>query len=167
MTSNHQSADMGMIASLKAGYKMKMLEKLLAIFDEEWGYEAAGEAHKMHKAGCKGLDYGGKAHILALTISFELWNKDDTYAKEGCIMRCWRNADILPVSWDCDINNAISRASVSAKDKGLDAKTCEKLCSLMKGLIVKTVATHVDAERQAYALEGSLPLLEMITQMNS
>jgi hypothetical protein len=79
MTSNHQSADMGMIASLKVGYKMRMLEKLLAIFDEEGGYEAAGETRKMHKAGCKGLDYVGKAHILdALTISFGLWNKDET-----------------------------------------------------------------------------------------
>ena len=79
MTSNHQSPDMGMIASLKVGYKMRLLEKLLAIFEEEGGYEAAGEAHKMHKAGCKGLDYGGKAHILdALTISFGLWNKDET-----------------------------------------------------------------------------------------
>jgi len=46
MTSNHQSA--GMIA-------MRMLEKLLAIFYEEGGYEAAGEARKMHKAGCKVL----------------------------------------------------------------------------------------------------------------
>jgi DDE superfamily endonuclease len=128
MKSNHQPADMGMIASLKVGYKMRMLEKLLAIFDEEGGYEAAGEARKMLKAGCKGLDYGGKAHILdALTILFELWNKDDTYAKEDGIMRCWRKAGILPVSWDCDINNAVSRAGVSAKDKSLDAETCEKL----------------------------------------
>ena len=160
MTSNHQSPDMGMIASLKVGYKMRLLEKLLAIFEEEGGYEAAGEAHKMHKAGCKGLDYGGKAHILdALTISFGLWNKDDTYAKEGSIMRCWRKAGILPVSWDCDINNAVSRASVYAKDKALDAETCEKLCSLMKGLRVKAVATHADAEREAYALEGSFAAL--------
>jgi hypothetical protein len=124
MTSNHQSPDMGMIASLKVGSKMRMQEKLLAIFDEEGGYEAAGEARKTHKAGCKGLDYGGKAHILvALTISFELWNKDDTYAKEGSKMRCWRKACILLVSWDCDINNAVSGASVSAKDKALDEET--------------------------------------------
>ena len=94
--------------------------------DEEGGYEAAGVAHKMHKAGCKGPDYGGKAHILdALTISFGLWNKDDTYAKKGSIMRCWRQAGILPVSWGCDINYAISSSSVSAKDKALDAETCE------------------------------------------
>jgi hypothetical protein len=46
---------MGMIASLKVGYKMRMLEKLLAIFDEDGGYEAAGEARKIRKAGCKGL----------------------------------------------------------------------------------------------------------------
>ena len=74
-------------------------------------------------------------------------------------MRCWRKAGILPVSRDCDINNAVSRASVSAKYKALDAETCEKLCSLMKGLIVKAFTTHADAEREAYALEGSYAAL--------
>jgi hypothetical protein len=42
----------------------------------------------------------------------------------------------------------------------LDEDTCEKLCSLLKGLIVKAVATHVDAKRGAYALEGSFAALE-------
>jgi hypothetical protein len=52
----------------------------------------------MHKAGCKGLDYGGKAHILdALTISFELWNKDDTCAKEHNAMleKSWHSTSII------------------------------------------------------------------------
>ena len=95
MTSNHQPADMGMIASLKVGYRTKMLEKLLAIFDEEGGYERAAEARKMIKAGCRGLDYGGKAHLLdASTILFELWSKDGKYAKEDGIKRCWSRAGI-------------------------------------------------------------------------
>jgi hypothetical protein len=41
MTSMHQPADMGMIASLKVGYKMGMLTKLLAIFDTKGGHTAA------------------------------------------------------------------------------------------------------------------------------
>ena len=55
MTSNLQSADMGMISSFKVGYKMRLLEKLLAIFDEEGGYEAAGKATKCTRQAAKVL----------------------------------------------------------------------------------------------------------------
>ena len=56
MTSNHQSPDMGMITSLKVGYKMRLLEKLLANFDEEGGYEAAGKATKCTRQAAKVLN---------------------------------------------------------------------------------------------------------------
>jgi hypothetical protein len=46
VTNTHQSADMGIIASLKVGYKLSMLVTLLAIFDIEGGYEKAAEAHR-------------------------------------------------------------------------------------------------------------------------
>ena len=49
MTSKHQPADMGMIASLNFGYKVIMLGKLLDIFDIEGGYEAATLARKSAK----------------------------------------------------------------------------------------------------------------------
>ena len=41
MTSNHQPADMGMIASLKVGYKTTLLRNLLSVFDMEGGYQNA------------------------------------------------------------------------------------------------------------------------------
>jgi hypothetical protein len=42
MTSNHQPADMGMIATIKVGYyKASLLRTLLQIFDEEGGFEKA------------------------------------------------------------------------------------------------------------------------------
>jgi hypothetical protein len=41
VTNTHQPADMGIIASLKVGYKLSMLETLLAIIDVEGGYEKA------------------------------------------------------------------------------------------------------------------------------
>jgi hypothetical protein len=37
VTNTHQPADKGIIASLKVGYKLSMLETLLAIFDIEGG----------------------------------------------------------------------------------------------------------------------------------
>ena len=43
MTSNHQPADMGMIASLKVGYKTTLLRNLLNVFDMEGGYQNVSE----------------------------------------------------------------------------------------------------------------------------
>jgi hypothetical protein len=37
VTNKHQPADMGIITSLKVGYKISMLEMFLAIFDVEGG----------------------------------------------------------------------------------------------------------------------------------
>jgi hypothetical protein len=39
VTNTYQPADMGMIASLKVGYKLEMLGRLLAIFDLEGGFQ--------------------------------------------------------------------------------------------------------------------------------
>ena len=42
MMSNHQPADMGMVALVKVGYKMLLLRKLLSFFGIKGGYESAG-----------------------------------------------------------------------------------------------------------------------------
>jgi hypothetical protein len=49
MTNTHQLADMGIIASLKVGYKLSMLERLLAIFDVEGGNKKAVKAGRRQK----------------------------------------------------------------------------------------------------------------------
>ena len=64
VTNTHQPADMGMIARLKVGYKLEMLQRLVAIFDLDGGFQQAAISHGRQQRGCKGLAYGGKAHIL-------------------------------------------------------------------------------------------------------
>jgi hypothetical protein len=89
-TNTHQPADMGMIASLKTGYKTKMLRQLLAIFDQPGGYEAAAEARKLVPKGQRGLAVGGKAHILdAMLILDNIWKEDGKYARVDGIRRCF------------------------------------------------------------------------------
>lgn len=39
VTNTHQPADMGMISTLKVGYKTVILQKLLDVFDVEGGYK--------------------------------------------------------------------------------------------------------------------------------
>jgi hypothetical protein len=109
---------MGIIASLKVGYKLSMLETLLAIFDVEGGYEKAAEARRRQKRGYNGLQYRGKAHVLdAMNLLDNIWIQDGKYASEDSIPCCWRKADILPPSWMADIVNEVGRASLSAKRK--------------------------------------------------
>ena len=86
VTSRHQPADMGMIAALKVGYCVKMLDSLLAIFDVDGGYASAATARALQKDGCKGLAYGGKATVLdAIEILNSIWNGDNKYARKESI----------------------------------------------------------------------------------
>ena len=43
VTSPHQAVDMGIISSLKIGYKILLLERLLEIFNVDGGYDFAAE----------------------------------------------------------------------------------------------------------------------------
>ena len=59
-------------------------------------------------------------------------------------------------------------ASDAAALAGVATGVALKPCNLMKGLIVKAVAPHVDTEREAYALRGSFVADgNEYTQMNS
>ena len=61
-TSFLQPTEMGIISSLKVGYKATMLKKLLSICASEELYEEAMKEGKKAKRDCKGLEYCGKAH---------------------------------------------------------------------------------------------------------
>ena len=68
MTSNHQPADMLIIASLKVGYKTTLLRTLLSVFDMEEGYQNAARQRAQAPHGRKGLIYGRKAMVLDAMI---------------------------------------------------------------------------------------------------
>ncbi len=93
-TSFLQPADMGMIASLKVGYRVSMLRKLLAICDDQELYKEALTAGTQSRNGCKGLSYCGKAHLLdAMVILDSCWSSDNSkYCSNDSIKRCWRRA---------------------------------------------------------------------------
>jgi hypothetical protein len=76
-----------MIASLKVGYKLEMLGRLLAIFDHEGGFQRAAITCGHQRRGCKGLAYdGGKAHVLdAMNILDSIWGRDGKYAYNDSI----------------------------------------------------------------------------------
>ena len=63
VTSRYQPADMGMISSLKIGYKMLLLKRLLEMFDADGGYELVAEQRTKQKGGKKGWHVVG-SHIF-------------------------------------------------------------------------------------------------------
>ena len=90
---------MGMVATLKVGYRYLMLNKLLSVYDANT-FEALDKARSRQKGGCKGLAYGGKAHMLDVAeILDEIWRRDGKYASNKMIVNCWRKADILEESF--------------------------------------------------------------------
>jgi DDE superfamily endonuclease/Tc5 transposase DNA-binding domain len=156
MTSNFQPADMGMIASLKIGYKVTMLHKLLEIFDGEGGFEGAANIRKTIRRGQRGLEYGGKATVLdAMKILKSLWDCDGRYATEDGIRRCWRKASILPNAMNVDINADIGSASTSLAHKTLKKEDCDDLCQLMTMLKVKATEVSLDCRETAVAFQDS------------
>jgi hypothetical protein len=155
LTSKRQPADMGMIASLKVGYKTFMLNELLDLFDQEGGFELAAERRQKQKKGCKGLRFGGKATVMdAIQLLHGIWSRNDKYAKVDGIKRCWRKADILPPSWNQQINNEVGSASLSDRDKKISDEDCNVLCNLMKEIQLKS-ANSIDTVKIALSLHAS------------
>ena len=151
VTNRHQPADMGMIAGLKAGYKSLYLHTLLGIFDTPGGYEKAAERRMKQRRGQRGIQHGGKPHILdCMEMLKQIWDGDDgKYVSIDSIKRCWRKANILPITWNQDIHNDVGRSSVPFKDKVVSKEISDELCDLMNSIQLKADEYCVDTESNA------------------
>ena len=106
--------------------------------------------HVCKNAGCKGSDFGEEATVMdAMKILHVNWSNDEKYATEAGIKRCWRKVDILPPSWNQDINNDVGSNSISKKDKSISDDGCELLCTLMKIIQMKTTSARLDTSTTA------------------
>ncbi len=104
LTSRHQPADMCLIAVLKVGYKRRMLQILLDLYNNCDDFDDLAEQRKEIRKGCRGIHYDGKATILdAMGVLNEVWIPTTStsystalYSKRESVIRCWRKASILP-----------------------------------------------------------------------
>ena len=99
MTNTHQPDDMVMISSIKVAYKGKIVEQLLSIFDIEGGYLRAYDERKKQNRGYKGIEFGGKPHLIDTMIIMKLIWEDykGKYSRVDGISFCWRKSYTLPV----------------------------------------------------------------------
>lgn len=178
-------ARLGIITALKIGYKSTLLEKLLAIFDVEGGFEQAARQRSRQKRGCKGIDFAGKPHILdAMIILDSIWsNPRGNFASHEWITLCWRKANLLPpkrasitptACTDDDTGNlmlgntrrpytiAPSVTTISAprslhlrNANKIQKDQCAYLANLMKVLRNRTIENQLDTYRVAYAMNRS------------
>ena len=89
-----------------------------------------------------------------MEILANIWNKDRKYARSDGINRCWRKADILPVSWNTDIKNYVRSASLPVWDNNMSNKDCNNISRMLKIMYVKVNERNVNTNRNTYALQG-------------
>eukprot|EP00977_Amphora_coffeiformis_P002724 scaffold521_cov167-Amphora_coffeaeformis.AAC.15 len=156
LSHRHQPLDMGIISSLRIGYKHNLLRALLKMFDVEGGYELASEQRKKQPKGCKGLYFGSKPHILdVMNILKEIWDEDTRYSREEGIQRCWFKADILPPPWEAEISGGVGSSAMNKGKIPVSEEDVVILCDLIRSIILKVAETNVDTEGIALALKGS------------
>ena len=77
VTNKHQPADMGMIFSIKVGYKVTLLDQILSIFDIGGGYLRVYDERKKQKRVLQGVEFFGKPHFVdAMRVMKPIWEYD-------------------------------------------------------------------------------------------
>ena len=116
-------------------------------------YEHAAKIRKNQRNGCKGIDFGGKPHILdAMEMVSAIWNAEDgRYITQEGIKRCWRKSNILPAIWNIDINNEVGRSM----EEKIRKEECDQLCNMMKMLKFRTTEEKINTMHTAPVLDGS------------
>ena len=103
------------------------------------GYLRAYDERNKQNIGCKGIDFGGKNHFLdAMIILKPIWEYNEVkYSIVGGIKRCWSKSNILPVSWECDIDNNVGCSYVPIILKTITKDGCDHICNLIETLSLK------------------------------
>ena len=108
LTCWHQPADMGIIQSLKTGYKGNLLEALLHICDDPEMYQQAKTLGDAAPRGCRGLMHASKPHLVdAMNILLKVWTRPDKYCTEDGIVRCWLRANCLPTHMQAELQGQV------------------------------------------------------------
>ena len=159
VTSRAQPADMGMIAVLKIGYRYIMLGKLIDLYDS-YSMEEIDNMRARAKRGQKGLDVGGKAHLLdAAKILDGIWSQNGKYASEEGIRKCWKKSDIL----DDSIFQSETSMDVDTADDGNNVEL-KDLGSRMKKIV--EISAKKSTELNEKKIENSDALVDIIDGIN-
>ena len=82
-----------------------------------------------------------------------VWEGEKYVSKES-ISRWWRKADILPVTWNSDINNNVVSESIPQMDKVTRDDIPSEMCELTSSVKFITEEYCVDTVDDAVFLKG-------------
>ena len=94
---------------------------------------------KQQRRGFRGIYYDDKPHLLYCIMMLQkVCNVDDgKYVSDYSAFNYWRKADILPVTWNYDINNNVGSTILAHSKKVISDDICNDLCNLMVDVAVK------------------------------
>ena len=148
VTALHQPMDQGVIAALKRRYKARVLENLIAVYDNATSLREAQAKLKKAKRGRVGLRHGRAPNVLdALCIIKEEW---DQLSEEG-IRNCWRRADCLPSSITTMPQDM---PDSSGDDNVQEADSIDLAATQLSHMLERVSIEDVPAEIQEFSLEG-------------
>ena len=122
-TSVFQPLDQGIIAAYKAGYKTRVLEKVISTADS---FQELQVMAKILPTGSAGLDYACAAHVRdAIELVKHAWDS----LSPSVIAACWEHAHCLPV-----VDTAEASSSGRDYSKIVERNTIDFMCSMLSAL---------------------------------
>ena len=86
-----------------------------------------------------------------------MWDYDEgKYDRVDRIKRCWKNSNILPMSWECDINNYFGNSYVPISMNNLNTYYYDNIFHLLEKISVKAKEQGINVSREACGFKGSL-----------
>lgn len=96
VTSRAHPADLGVISSLKKGYKTHMLNKLFHVHEETYPKTLEIEFNKESR-GNKGFHGGGKDTVYDTALLLKnIWSTNEVYACTSTVLNSWKTSKLLP-----------------------------------------------------------------------
>ena len=144
VTSIYQPLDQGIIATLKAGYKSRVLASLVGTIE---GFDQLQVLADQLPTGCAGLKYGRPPHIAdAIYLLKEAWND----VSPTVIAACWKHSQCLSAIATSDTMRdghdyckTIGQSAVSEMCKNLSSLCLTEHSLARVGIDIITQATDV------------------------
>ena len=117
ITSVFQPLDQGIIAAFKAGYKTRLLEKVISTADSFLELQVMA---KTLPTGSAGLNYGCAAHVRdAIDLVKLAWDS----LSPSVIAACWEHAHCLPVVDSAEVSKSVECNAIDLMCSKLSALT--------------------------------------------
>ena len=110
------------------------------------------------KIVCKVIGFCWNTHLFdAMRILKPIWGDDEgKYSRVDGIKCCCRKSNILPVYWECDINNYLGFSPVPISMNNLNKYYFDNICNFLEIISVTVKYSGANVSQDAHGLKVSL-----------